>query len=64
MNSNSEQENDKILRLEKAVRDLIEKGHSFVDHQACLEAAAARTGVELQEVLPTAPLSEGHSPVA
>jgi hypothetical protein len=28
-------------------------GYLFVNHQARLEAAAARAGVDLQEVLPT-----------
>jgi hypothetical protein len=54
MNSSSEEElDDKVRRFEKAVRDLIDEGHGFVDHQAWLEAAAARAGVDLQEVLPT-----------
>jgi hypothetical protein len=54
MNSSSEQElDDKVCRFEKAVRDLIEEGHWIPDHQASLEAAAARAGVDLQEVLPT-----------
>jgi hypothetical protein len=54
MTSNSDPESDeKISRLEEAVRELIEEGHSFADHQEWLEAAAARAGVELQEMLPT-----------
>jgi hypothetical protein len=54
MNSNSDPDNDdKIGRLERAVRELIEEGRSFVDKQSWLEAAATRAGVDLQEVLPT-----------
>jgi hypothetical protein len=52
MNSSSDKEiDDKVRRFEKAVRDLIDEGHGYVDHQAWLEAAATRAGVELQEVL-------------
>ena len=54
MNSRSDKKlDDKVRRFEKAVRDLIDEGHGFVDHQAWLEAAARRAGVDLQEVLPT-----------
>jgi hypothetical protein len=53
MNSNSDPGNGKILRLKKAVKNLIEEGHSFVDHQAWLEAAAGRAGGDLQGALPT-----------
>jgi hypothetical protein len=53
MNSSSDKElDDKVRRLEQAVRDLIGEGHWFLNHQAWLEAAAARAGVDLQEVLP------------
>lgn len=44
---------DKVRRFEKAVRDLIDEDCAFVDHQGWLDAAAARAGVDLQEVLPT-----------
>jgi hypothetical protein len=54
MNSRADPESDdKIRRLDEAVRELIEESHSFVDHQAWLDAAAARAGVDLQDVLPT-----------
>jgi hypothetical protein len=53
MSSDDDHEADKIRRFETAVWELIEGGHSFVDQQAWLEAAAARAGVHLQEVLPT-----------
>jgi len=54
MNSSTDEElDDKVRRFEKAVQELIEEGHSFADQQAWLEAAAARAGVDLQEVLPT-----------
>jgi hypothetical protein len=54
MTSNSDPQNDeKIRRLEEALRELIEEGHSFVDHEAWLDAAAVRAGVDVQEVLPT-----------
>jgi hypothetical protein len=54
MNSSADFESDdKIRRLDEAVRELIEEGYSFVNHQAWLEAAAERAGVNLQEVLPT-----------
>jgi hypothetical protein len=53
-NSSSDPElDDKVRRFDKAVRELIEEGHWFPDHQAWLEAAATRAGVDLQEVLPT-----------
>ena len=44
---------EKVARYEKAVRELIEEGHSFVDQKAWLEAAAARAHINLQEFLPT-----------
>jgi hypothetical protein len=54
MNSSSGEElDDKVRRCEKAVRELIDEGHWFPDHHAWLDAAAARAGVDLQEVLPT-----------
>ena len=54
MHSSSEEElDDKGRRFKKAVRELIEEGHWFPDHQALLEATATRAGVDLQEVLPT-----------
>jgi hypothetical protein len=53
MHSSSEEEHDKVRRFKKAVRELIEEGHWFPDHQALLEATATRAGVDLQEVLPT-----------
>ena len=53
MSTTEDPDADKIIRFERAVRELIEEGHSFVDQQAWLEAAAARSGVDLQEVLPT-----------
>lgn len=53
MNSSSDPQNDdNIRRFEKAVRELIEEGLSLEDHQAWLEAIAARASVDLQEVLP------------
>jgi TPP-dependent pyruvate/acetoin dehydrogenase alpha subunit len=53
MSSTDDPKADKIRRFEKSMRELIDEGHSFVDHEAGLEAAAARAGVDLQEVLPT-----------
>jgi hypothetical protein len=53
MSSADDREADTMLRFETAVWELIEEGHSFADHEAWLEAAAARAGVDLQEVLPT-----------
>ena len=53
MSSNHDVTDEKIRRFEKAVRELIDEGHSFLDHRAWLHAAAARAGVDLQEVLPT-----------
>jgi len=53
MNCKPDPMDEKVRRFEQAVRELIEKGHSSVDQQAWLEAAAARAGVDLQEVLPT-----------
>jgi hypothetical protein len=53
-NSSSEEEFvGKVHRLEQVVRDLIGEGHWFLDYQSWLETAAARAGVELQEVPPT-----------
>jgi hypothetical protein len=55
MNTSADFESDdKIRRLDEPVRELIEEGFTFVDHQAWLEAAAARASVNLQEALPTA----------
>jgi hypothetical protein len=45
--------NEKVHRFEKALRELIDEGYSFVDHGAWFEAAAARASVDLQEVLST-----------
>ena len=54
MNSSSDPElDDKVSRFEKAVRELIEEGHWLPNHQAWLDAAARRAGVDLREVLPT-----------
>jgi len=52
MSSSSDEElDDKFRRFEKAVHDLIDEGHGFEKHQAWLEAAAIRAGIDLQEVL-------------
>ena len=53
MNFRRDPIDEKVARFEKAVRELIEEGHSFVDQQSWLEAAAARAGINLQEFLPT-----------
>jgi hypothetical protein len=53
MNSNRDPLDEKVSRFEKAVRELIKEGHTFADHEAWLDAAATRAGVDLQEVLPT-----------
>jgi len=53
MNFGRDPIDEKVARFEKAVRELIEEGHSFVDQKAWLEAAAARAGISLQEFLPT-----------
>jgi hypothetical protein len=53
MNSSFDQElDDKVRRFEKAVRELIEEGHWLPDHQAWLDAAARRAGIDVREVLP------------
>lgn len=44
---------EEVRRFEQAVHDLLDEGHSIVDYRGLLEAAAARAGVELQEVHPT-----------
>jgi hypothetical protein len=43
---------EKIARLDKAVRELIEEATLPADHQEWLETAARRAGVDLNEVLP------------
>ena len=43
---------EKIARLDKAVRELIEEATLPASHQEWLEAAARRVGVDLNEVLP------------
>ena len=43
---------EKIARLDKAVRELIEEPTLPASHQEWLEAAARRAGVDLNEVLP------------
>jgi hypothetical protein len=43
---------EKIARLDKAVRELIEEVPLPANHQEWLEAAARRAGVDLNEVLP------------
>jgi hypothetical protein len=53
VNSNDDSTSEKIRKFEKTVRELIEEGHSFADHEAWLDMAATRAGVDLQEVLPT-----------
>jgi hypothetical protein len=53
MGSNHDLRDCQLQRFEKAVRELIEEGSSFVDQLAWLEAAAARVDVDLQEFLPT-----------
>ena len=53
VNFDDDPKGEKIRKFEKAVRELIEEGHSFSDHEAWLDMAAARAGVDLQEVLPT-----------
>ena len=53
MNSTNDPKAEAILRFEKAVRELIDEGHRYENHQAWLEAAATRAGVDLHEVLPS-----------
>jgi hypothetical protein len=43
---------EKIARLDKAVRELIEEATLPASHQEWLESAARRAGVDLNEVLP------------
>ncbi len=43
---------EKIARLDKAVRELIEEAKLPANHQEWLETAARRAGVDLNEVLP------------
>ena len=43
---------EKIARLDKAVRELIEEATLPANHQEWLETAARRAGVDLNEVLP------------
>jgi len=43
---------EKIARLDKAVRELVEEPTLPASHQEWLEAAARRAGVDLNEVLP------------
>ena len=43
---------EKIARLDKALRELIEEPTLPASHQEWLEAAARRAGVDLNEVLP------------
>jgi len=43
---------EKIARLDNAVRELIEEATLPADHQEWLESAARRAGVDLNEVLP------------
>ena len=43
---------EKIARLDKAVRELIEEPMLPASHQEWLETAARRAGVNLNEVLP------------
>ena len=43
---------EKIARLDKAVRELIEEPTLPADHQEWLETAARRAGVDITEVLP------------
>jgi hypothetical protein len=43
---------EKIARLDKAVRELIEAATLPASHQEWLETAARRAGVDLDELLP------------
>lgn len=45
--------NENVRRFEAAVHELIDEGYPILDFYGLLRAAAARAGVDLEEVHPT-----------